>query len=162
MSSPGDFPLSEAPRSARKGLLSISMVLFSFTFFTGTMFAGGKLGMAFNFVDMLWIAAIGNTLLALYAAALALIASRSGLNTVLMGRLCFGEAGSRLSDFLLGFAELGWYAWGTATVAIVLVKMLGLAEGSLDEATFAAWLRPRIVVAHGTLTPAAATAASAR
>ena len=129
MSSPGEFPLSEAPRSARKGLLSISMVLFSFTFFTGTMFAGGKLGMAFNFVDMLWIAAIGNTLLALYAAALALIASRSGLNTVLMGRLCFGEAGSRLSDFLLGFAELGWYAWGTATVAIVLVKMLGLAEG---------------------------------
>ena len=82
----------------------------SFTFFTGTMFAGGKLGMAFNFVDMLWVAAVGNTLLALYAAALAFIASRSGLNTVLMGRFCFGEAGSRLSDFLLGFAELGWYA----------------------------------------------------
>ncbi len=129
MSSSGDFPLSEAPASARKGLLSISMVLFSFTFFTGTMFAGGKLGMAFSFVDMLWIAAIGNSLLALYAAALAFIASRSGLNTVLMGRFCFGEAGSRLSDFLLGFAELGWYAWGTATVAIVLVKILGLAEG---------------------------------
>ena len=129
MSAPGEFPLSEAPRTARKGLLPISMVLFSFTFFTGTMFAGGKLGMAFNFVDMLWIAAIGNSLLALYAAALALIAARSGLNTVLMGRFCFGEAGSRLSDFLLGFAELGWYAWGTATVAIVLVKMLGLTEG---------------------------------
>lgn len=46
-----------------------------------------------------------------------------------MGRFCFGEAGSRLSDFLLGFAELGWYAWGTATVAIVLVRLLGLAEG---------------------------------
>ncbi|MEH3023609.1 MAG: cytosine permease [Pseudomonas oryzihabitans] len=129
MSSADDFPLSEAPQSARKGLLSISMVLFSFTFFTGTMFAGGKLGMAFAFSDMLWIAAIGNSLLALYAAALAFIAARSGLNTVLMGRFCFGEAGSRLSDFLLGFAELGWYAWGTATVAIVLVKMLGLTQG---------------------------------
>lgn len=129
MSSAGEFPLSEAPREARKGLLSISMVLFSFTFFTGTMFAGGKLGMAFDFTQMLWIAAIGNSLLALYAAMLGLIAARSGLNTVLMGRFCFGEAGSRLSDFLLGFAELGWYAWGTATVAIVLVKMLGLAEG---------------------------------
>jgi len=79
MSSHGEFALSEAPSTARKGLLPISMVLFSFTFFTGTMFAGGKLGMAFNFVDMLWIAAIGNGLLALYAAALALIASRSGL-----------------------------------------------------------------------------------
>lgn len=129
MSSPGEFPLTEAPQHARKGLLPIAMVLFSFTFFTGTMFAGGKLGMAFNFVDMLWIATIGNTLLAIYAATLAFIASRSGLNTVLMGRFCFGESGSRLSDFLLGFAELGWYAWGTATVAIVLVKLLGLAEG---------------------------------
>ncbi|MFJ3073814.1 MULTISPECIES: cytosine permease [Pseudomonas] len=129
MSSPSEFPLCEAPQHARKGLLPIAMVLFSFTFFTGTMFAGGKLGMAFGFVDMLWVAVIGNSLLALYAAALAFIASRSGLNTVLMGRFCFGEAGSRLSDFLLGFAELGWYAWGTATVAIVLVKLLGLAPG---------------------------------
>ncbi|WP_455924041.1 cytosine permease [Pseudomonas putida] len=129
MSSTSEFALSEAPRQGRKGLLSIAMVLFSFTFFTGTMFAGGKLGMAFGVSDMLWIAFIGNSLLALYAAALALIASRSGLNTVLMGRFCFGEAGSRLSDFLLGFAELGWYAWGTATVAIVLVKLLDLSQG---------------------------------
>ncbi len=129
MTTPTEYPLTEAPREGRKGLLSVSMVLFSFTFFTGTMFAGGKLGLAFSLVDMLWIAAIGNSLLALYAAALALIAARSGLNTVLMGRFCFGEAGSRLSDVLLGFAELGWYAWGTATVAIVLVKILGLAEG---------------------------------
>ena len=42
------------------------------------------------------------------------------------------------------------------------LAMLGLAEGSMDETEFAEWLRPRIVVAHGTLTPAAATAASAR
>ncbi|WDD91862.1 cytosine permease [Burkholderia sp. FERM BP-3421] len=125
MSTQGEFSLSEVPREERKGLLSITMVLLSFTFFTGTMFAGGKIGVAFNIVDMLWIAVIGNLLLAVYAAALALIASRSGLNSVLMGRFCFGEIGSKLSDFLLGFAELGWYAWGTATVAIVLVKLLG-------------------------------------
>ena len=29
------------------------------------------------------------------------------------------------------------------------VQMIGLADGSLDEATFAAWLRPRMVTAHG-------------
>lgn len=33
---------------------------------------------------------------------------------------------SKLADFILGFAELGWYAWGTATVAISLVKILAL------------------------------------
>ncbi|STR72327.1 cytosine/purine/uracil/thiamine/allantoin permease family protein [Raoultella ornithinolytica] len=126
MSNSNDFPLVEAPASGRKGLFSISMVLFSFTFFTGTMFAGGKLGVSFSIVNLLWIAAIGNFLLALYAASLGWIAARSGLNTVLMGRFCFGEIGSKLADFILGFAELGWYAWGTATVAISLVKILAL------------------------------------
>lgn len=121
----GEFSLSEVPAEKRKGFLSITMVLLSFTFFTGTMFAGGKIGVAFDVVGMLQIAVIGNFLLAAYAASLALIAARSGLNAVLMGRFCFGEVGSKLSDFLLGFAELGWYAWGTATVAIVLVKLLG-------------------------------------
>ena len=128
MSANSEFPLSEAPREGRKGLLSISMVLFSFTFFTGTMFAGGNLGVAFSITDVLWIAVAGNLLLALYAAALSWIAARSGLNTVLMGRFCFGEVGSKFADFILGFAELGWYSWGTATIAISLVKLLDLPQ----------------------------------
>lgn len=57
------------------------------------------------------------------------IACHSGLNSVLMGRFCFGETGSKLSDFLLGFTQIGWYAWGTATIALVLVKMLLLPQG---------------------------------
>ena len=53
MSNSNDFPLIEAPASGRKGVFSISMVLFSFTFFTGTMFAGGKLGVSFSIVNLL-------------------------------------------------------------------------------------------------------------
>ncbi|AVO51676.1 cytosine permease [Ectopseudomonas mendocina] len=124
-----DFPLSEVPSHARKGLFSTSIMLFSFTFFTATMFAGGKIGMAFDFTTLIWAAIIGNLLLGLYAAVLGLIACRSGLNSVLMGRFCFGEAGSKLSDVLLGFTQIGWYAWGTATIAIVLVKILDLPQG---------------------------------
>ncbi len=45
--------------------------------FTGTMFAGGKLGVSFSIVNLLWIAVIGNALLALYAASLGWIAARS-------------------------------------------------------------------------------------
>ncbi len=81
-------------------------MLFGFTFFTATMFAGGKLGMAFDFTTLIWAAVVGNLLLGLYAAALALIACRSGLNSVLMGRFCFGELGSKLSDVLLGFTQV--------------------------------------------------------
>lgn len=124
-----DYPLSEVPSGDRKGLFSTAILLFGFTFFTATMFAGGKIGMAFDFTTLLWAAVIGNLLLGLYAAALGFIACRSGLNSVLMGRFCFGEVGSKLSDMLLGFTQIGWYAWGTATVAIVLVKILGLPEG---------------------------------
>ncbi|ALN20087.1 cytosine permease [Ectopseudomonas mendocina] len=123
-----DYPLSEVPNGARKGLFSTAILLFGFTFFTATMFAGGKIGMAFDFTTLLWAAVIGNLLLGLYAAVLGLIACRSGLNSVLMGRFCFGEVGSKLSDILLGFTQIGWYAWGTATIAIVLVKILGLSE----------------------------------
>ncbi|AEB57581.1 cytosine permease [Ectopseudomonas mendocina] len=123
-----DYPLSEVPSGARQGLFSTAILLFGFTFFTATMFAGGKIGMAFDFTTLLWAAVIGNLLLGLYAAVLGLIACRSGLNSVLMGRFCFGEVGSKLSDMLLGFTQIGWYAWGTATIAIILVKILGLPE----------------------------------
>lgn len=119
-----EFALCEVPRSQRKGLFSISLVLFSFTFFTGAMFAGGTLGISFPFWEILCISVIGNVLLAFYASILAFISSRSGLNTALMGRFCFGEIGSKLSDLILGFAELGWYAWGTATFASSLCSLL--------------------------------------
>ena len=123
-----DYPLSEVPTSARKGLLSTSAVLLGFTFFTATMWAGGTLGQAFPIGQLLWIIAIGNLLLGVYAAALAYIACKSGLNSVLMGRFCFGEKGSKLSDFILGFTQIGWYAWGTATIALVLVRTTGMPE----------------------------------
>lgn len=123
-----DYPLSEVPGSERKGLLSTSVVLLGFTFFTATMWAGGSLGIAFSFGELLGVILIGNLLLGAYAAALAHIACKSGLNSVLMGRFCFGEVGSKLSDFVLGFTQIGWYAWGTATIAVVLVKTTGLPE----------------------------------
>ncbi|QTF09822.1 cytosine permease [Brenneria izadpanahii] len=123
---PTDYPLSAVPLSARKGLLSTSLVLVSFTLFTATMFAGGKLASGFTFGELLWVVLIGNLLLGAYSAILAYIAYRSGLNTLLMGRFCFGEWGCKLADSLLGFTQIGWYSWGVATVAIVLIKILGL------------------------------------
>ncbi len=80
--------LSEVPASVRKGLMSTSILLFGFTFFTTTMFAGGKIGMAFDFKTLIWACIAGNLLLGLYAAVLGYIASHSGLNSVLMGRFC--------------------------------------------------------------------------
>ncbi len=126
-----DYPLSEVPMHARKGLASTAMVLLGFTFFTATMFAGGKLGVAFGFAEMMAVIIVGNLLLGLYAAGLGYIAFKSGLNSVLMGRFCFGEVGSKLSDLILGFTQIGWYAWGTATAAVVIGKYFNLDESTV-------------------------------
>ncbi|SDS66642.1 cytosine permease [Halopseudomonas sabulinigri] len=125
-----DYPLSPVPESARKSLWSMGLVLLGFTFFTATMWAGGTVGTAFDFATLMWVLLIGNLLLGVYAAVLGYIAARSGLNTALMSRYAFGEIGSKLSDFILGFTQIGWYAWGTATMALLLVKMTGLPEGA--------------------------------
>jgi cytosine permease len=124
-----DFPLSEVPQEARKSLWSTSVVLLGFTFFTATMWGGGSLGVAFPFAELLWVVLIGNLLLGIYVAVLGLVAYRTGLNSVLLARFSFGDIGSKWPDFVLGFTQIGWYAWGTATIAIVFTELLGLSEG---------------------------------
>src|SRR5471032_2549169 len=58
-----DYPLSEVPMHARKSFASTAMVFLGFTFFTATMFAGGKLGVAFSFGEMMAVIVVGNLLL---------------------------------------------------------------------------------------------------
>jgi cytosine permease len=128
MSNSNDYPLSAVPSDQRRGLWSTMSVLLGFTFFTSTMWAGGALGAAFNFYEIMGIIFVGNALLGIYAAALGYIASQTGLNTVLLGRYSFGQNGSKLADCILGFTQIGWYAWGTATIALILVKLLELPE----------------------------------
>lgn len=123
-----DYPLSAVPALERRSFWSMGLVLLGFTFFTATMWAGGSVGVAFDFSSMLLVLMIGNLLLGTYAAILGYIAAKSGLNTALMSRFTFGEWGSKLSDVILGFTQIGWYAWGTATMAILLVELTGLPE----------------------------------
>ena len=132
-----DYPLSPVPMDQRRSIWSMGLVLLGFTFFTATMWAGGSIGVAFDFSTMLLVLAAGHLLLGTYAAILGYIAAKSGLNTALMSRFTFGELGSKLSDFILGFTQIGWYAWGTATMAVLLVKLTGLPES---------WTTPLMVV----------------
>ncbi len=135
-----DYPLSEVPLSSRKGFWSLSVVLLGFTFFSATMWAGGSIGLGLKFFpDLIFVILAGNVLLGLYVAALSNIAYKSGLNTVLMSRFSLGEYGSKLSDFLLGFTQICWYAWGTATISIITVTMLNIPE----------WASPYLMILFG-------------
>ena len=123
MSNGNDFPRPSAA-AGYKAYFSIAAVLFSFTFFTGTMFAGGKLGVSpFPSSICLWIAVIGN---ASWPSAprrwswIARAAPEYGADGPVLLRERWRQAG----DYYSCFAELGWCRLGgTATVAISLVKI---------------------------------------
>lgn len=125
-----DYPLSTVPDEDRSGFWPITLVLLGFTFFSATMWGGAEIGVAFRFwPDLALIILSGSAILSLYVAGLGYIGYKSGLSTVLSARFAFGDAGSRWSDALLGLTQIGWYAWGAATIAIVLVRLLNLGAG---------------------------------
>ena len=122
-----DYPLSAVPLSARKSILSLAPLLMGFTLYSGTLFAGGLVGPAYRFFpDLVSLIILGNLILGVYAAALGYIAANTGLSTVLMARFSFGSVGSRWVDFILGFTQIGWYAWGSALIADLLNKLAGV------------------------------------
>ena len=132
-----NYALSEVPQSARRSMWSLMWALCGFTFFTATMFAGGAVGANFTFEDVIYITVVGYALLASYAIIIGVMAQKTGLTSVLLARYSFGEQGSKIADFLLGATQLGWYAWGTAVVAKILVAMTPIGDD---------WLYPLMVL----------------
>ena len=65
-----DYPLTPVPTTARRGMLSLMVVLLGFTFFTPTMFAGAELGAAFAFDDLVSVIVVGSLLLGAYVGAI--------------------------------------------------------------------------------------------
>lgn len=120
-----DYPLEAAPASARRSDSSIGLILLGFTFFVGSMAAGASIGTGFSLPGLVAVVMAGSLLLGLYVASLGLAAQRTGLNTVLLARFSFGNFGSKLVDFLLGFTQVGWYAWSIAVPAVILSEYTG-------------------------------------
>jgi len=122
-----DYPLSPVPETGRKSLISLAPILAGFTLYSGTLFAGGLVGPSFQFwPNLVGVILLGNLILGLYAAFLGFIAAKTGLTTVLMARFSFGNVGSRWVDFILGFTQVGWYAWGSALMAQLLNSLAGV------------------------------------
>lgn len=126
-----DFPLSAVPVTARKPFWSLALLLMGFALTSTTLFAGGAIGPSFSFPTLITVILIGNLILGVYCAALGYIACQSGLSTVLMARFSFGNVGSRWVDFVMGFTQIGWYAFTTAIIVQVLIEILGMPNNSL-------------------------------
>ncbi len=126
-----DYPLSAVPLSDRKPFWSLSLLLMGFALTSTTLFAGGAIGPAFSFPQLIAVILVGNLILGAYCAALGYIACKSGLTTVLMARFSFGNVGSRWVDFILGFTQIGWYAFTTAIIVQALLGVFGAPDSGL-------------------------------
>lgn len=121
-----DFSLSAVDANSKKGFWAMLLVMLGFTFFSASMWAGGKLGAGLTASKFITAILAGNLILGIYTGLLALIASRTGLSTHLLARYSFGERGSILPSFLLGITQVGWFGVGVAMFAIPVQKVTGL------------------------------------
>ncbi|MDA8369650.1 MAG: cytosine permease [Nocardiopsaceae bacterium] len=120
-----DYPLTEVPLRARRGLFSLLTVLLGFVFFTPTMLAGAQLSAAFRWNELVSVLVVGSLVLGLYVAALSWLGARTGLTTVLLARYTLGRFGAKWAGLLLGGTQVCWYAVTAVFLSELLVQALG-------------------------------------
>ncbi|MEG1311340.1 MAG: cytosine permease [Romboutsia sp.] len=126
-----DYSLEAIPNSAKKGFLSMLVVMLGFTFFSASMLAGGTLGTSLSIDKFILAVLFGNLILCVYTGLLAYIAGDTGLSTHLLARYSFGEKGSYLVSFLVSATQVGWFGVGVAMFAIPVSKVTGIDVGIL-------------------------------
>ncbi|MCC2521961.1 cytosine permease [Vibrio coralliilyticus] len=131
MSEDNNYSLGPVPTTARKGVVSLTMVMLGLTFFSASMWTGGSLGTGLSFNDFILAVLIGNLILGIYTSFLGYIGSSTGLSTHLLARFSFGTKGSWLPSALLGGTQVGWFGVGVAMFAIPVQKATGIDTNTL-------------------------------
>ncbi|MCF2857203.1 cytosine permease [Pseudoalteromonas sp. SMS1] len=121
-----EYDLVAVPHTARRASLSMLMLMLGLTFFSASMWTGGKLGIGLAPSQFFITVVIGNCILAVYTAALAYIGASTGLSTHLLARFSFGLKGSWLPSLLLAGTQVGWFGVGVAMFALPVQKITGV------------------------------------
>ncbi|MEK3747702.1 cytosine permease [Paenibacillus sp. FSL E2-8871] len=119
-----EFSWQAVPKTQRNHFGKTFSVMLAFTFFSASMLAGGTLGVSLTFMEFIGIVLAGNLALGIYTGALAHIAAKTGLSTHLLAKYAFGEKGSYLPSFLLGFTQVGWFGVGVAMFAVPVARAM--------------------------------------
>ncbi len=119
-----EFSWQAVPQSNRNGFWKTLSVMLGLTFFSASMLAGGEIGMGLTFSEFIIIVLAGNLALGIFTGTLAYIASKTGLSTHLLAKYAFGDKGSYLPSFLLGFTQVGWFGVGVAMFAVPVANAM--------------------------------------
>lgn len=85
----------------KKGNLDILMIMFGFTFFSGSMLIGQKLSSSIEFLDFLVCILIGGAILGIFGGMLGYIGAKTDKNMKELSHMSFGRKGSYLPSLLV-------------------------------------------------------------
>ena len=119
-----DFEHSAVTDEARCGFLPMMAVMLGFTFFSASMVVGVKMANGLSFGRFAAAVLVSNLVLGVYCAALAFVASRTGLSVHLLSRRVFGPVGSYLPSAILALTQIGWFGVGVAMFAVPTTMFL--------------------------------------
>lgn len=129
-----DYSETAVPQSARRGLVTMFMIMLGFTFFSASMWAGQELADGLDLAGFIASLILGGAILGLYTGLLGYVGADSGLSLDLLARKAFGEKGSYLPSAMISFTQIGWFGVGVAMFAIPVAKEL------LGGSTTAEWI----------------------
>ena len=129
-----DYSETAVPQSARRGIVTMFMIMLGFTFFSASMWAGQELADGLDLVGFIASLILGGVILGLYTGLLGYVGADSGLSLDLLARKAFGEKGSYLPSAMISFTQIGWFGVGVAMFAIPVAKEL------LGGSTAAEWI----------------------
>ncbi len=108
----------------KKSNLDILMIMFGFTFFSGSMLIGQKLSLGVEFSDFIVCILIGGTILGIFGGLLGYIGAKTGKNMKELSHMAFGRKGSYLPSLLVGITQIGWYGVGISMFAVPVANLI--------------------------------------
>ena len=129
-----DYSETAVPQSARRGIVTMFMIMLGFTFFSASMWAGQELADGLDLAGFIASLILGGAILGLYTGLLGYVGAESGLSLDLLARKAFGEKGSYLPSAMISFTQIGWFGVGVAMFAIPVANEL------LGGSTAAEWI----------------------
>ena len=119
-----DYSATAVPKSQRRSVLTMFMIMLGFTFFSASMWAGQELAMGLDFWGFIGALLVGGAILGLYTGLLGYVGAKTGLSMDLLAQRSFGIKGSYLSSAMISFTQIGWFGVGLAMFAIPVAKQL--------------------------------------
>lgn len=108
----------------KKSNLDILMIMFGFTFFSGSMLIGQQLSTGVKFLDFLVCILVGGAILGIFGGMLGYIGAKTGNNVKELSHMSFGKKGSYLPSLLVGITQIGWYGVGISMFAVPVANLI--------------------------------------